>query len=399
MLSRRKLLTTTGVAGAVAATSPLWTPGLHSSASAETLDAPQSCELVLENRGAGTLRAYITGHEFASGDWILVRADSSVYRLQEPGQAGTPLPVDCAIPVEAATTITLPRMFGARVYFVAEDTLEFLVNPGPALVEPAFSNPTDSNYAKTWSFCEFTFNDQQMFVNISYVDLVTALPIGLTLEGDTTTTVAPLPDGAVDAIAAGLRSQAQADGRGWDRLVLAGDGGTVLRCVSPQSLGSAGFDGYWDSYVDQVWRKYTDTDLRVDIQAGRGVYTGRVSGDTLVFDDGSGFARPVTTDIFTCNSGPFANNPADSDVKKGILARLAAACNRSTILDVADQPNGAKAGDYYRGDTTNHWSRIVHANSPIGYAFPYDDVCPDGEPDQSGAASDANPRRLTISAG
>ena len=35
----------------------------------------------------------------------------------------------------------------------------------------------------------------------------------------------------------------------------------------------------------------------------------------------------------------------------------------------------------------------------LGYAFPYDDVCPDGQPDVSGAASDGNPHRLTVTVG
>lgn len=395
MLSRRKLLAGTAAGGAAAALTPLWSRGSAAPAPA----APQTCELALENRSGGSLNAYVTGREFGTDRWILLRADSSVHHLEEPGEVHTPLPVDCAIPVGSSTVVTLPRMYGARIYFVAEDTLEFFVNPGPALVEPAFATDGDPNYHKTWSFCEFTFNDVQLFVNISYVDLVTGLPIGLTLDGDTSTTVAALPAGAVDGIAAGLRDQAAADGRPWDRLVLTGDNGGVLRCVSPQARDASAFGDYWNGYVDAVWQKYAGTDLRVDIQGGRGVFTGRITGDVLTFDDGSTFGRPTAADIFTCNSGPFANNPADTDVKKGILARLAAAFNRSTILDIADQPNGSTTADFYHGNTTNHWARLVHANSPIGYAFPYDDVCPDGEPDQSGAAFDGNPRRLTVHAG
>jgi hypothetical protein len=82
-----------------------------------------------------------------------------------------------------------------------------------------------------------------------------------------------------------------------------------------------------------------------------------------------------------------------------VLARLAAGFNRSTLLTHADQPNGATAADYYKDATTNHWARVVHANTPVGYAFPYDDVRPDGQPDVSGAANDPNPRRFTITVG
>lgn len=402
MISRRTLLASASL-GAV--TAPLWLPG--TAIGRRTAESPETCELALENRGSGTLNAYVTGREFGTDKWVLLRADSSLYHLEEPAAPETPLPVDCAIPVNESTVLTLPRMYGARVYFVHEDTLDFFVNPGPSLVEPAFAHPEDPNYSKVWSFCEFTFNDFQLFVNISYVDLVTALPIGLTLVGNDTHTVAELPDGAVDRIADELAAQADRDGQPWNDLVLRDAGGSVLRAVSPQSVMAPYFDrpdempfrDHWNAYIDETWSKYRDTDLLVDNQGGRGVFTGRVVDDVLTFEGGHTFVKPESRDIFTCDHGPFTNNPDDPDDKKGILARLAAAFNRSTILDVSEQPNGATAADYYQHAETNHWARAVHEHSPIGYAFPYDDVRPDGQPDESGAAHDENPQRLTIHAG
>ncbi|WP_338702415.1 glycoside hydrolase family 64 protein [Streptomyces sp. Q6] len=405
MISRRKFLAGTGATVATAAASltvPSWTAGA----------APTTCELALENTSlSGTVRAYVTGHEQATGNWVLLRADGSVYRPTSPSAPQSPLPVDCAIPLGAAGSapkvVTLPQMYGARVYFVRDDTLDFFLNPGPSLVEPAFATEADANYGKTWSFAEFTFNSDQLYANISYVDLVTALPIGLTLEGDATHTVAPLPDGAVDRIAADLAAQAAKDGQPWDKLVIKGGDGKVLRVISPQNLMAPYFDrpdqmpfrDVWTAYIDRVWSTYSSTDLKIDLQGGRGVFTGRVSGDTLTFNGGHTFTKPVSKDIFTCNHGPFTNNPADSDDKKGLLARLAAGFNRSIMLTHPEQPNGTTTADYYTDATTNHWSRIVHANSPIGYAFPYDDVRPDGQPDVSGAAHDGNPRRFTVSVG
>jgi hypothetical protein len=362
--------------------------------------APSTCGLTLANHGSAPVKAYITGREQGTDRLMLLRADSTPYYPASPSAPQTPLPVDCSIPVGAGgeANLTLGQMYAARIYFVKNDGLDFFVNPGPALVEPAFANPADPNYQKTWSFCEFTFNPSQIFANISYVDLLTALPIGLDLVGDSTHTVAPAPAGAVEAVASALVSQKNADGQPWDQLVIR-NGGGVLRVVAPQGYmanNPGAFSSYWDGYVDQVWNKYAGTDLKVDIQGGRGIYTGRVNGGVLTFNDGSTFGRPASKDIFTCNDGPFANNPADTDIKKGLLARIAAAFNRSTILSSADQPNGTPQSDYYKDPTTNHWARILHANTPIGYAFPYDDVCPDGQPDVSGAASDGNPRHLTV---
>ncbi|MFE9095707.1 glycoside hydrolase family 64 protein [Streptomyces sp. NPDC007264] len=404
MISRRVFLTST----AVAATSPAWAGALGRGAAQA---APATCELALRNASLpGTVRAYVTGHEQSTGAWMLLRADGSVHRPASPSAPQTPLPVDCAIPLgpagSAPTVLTLPQMFGARIYFVRDDTLDFFLNPGPALVEPAFATPADPNYKKTWSFCEFTFNSAQLYANISYVDLVTALPIGLTLEGDATHTVAPLPGGAVDRIASDLTAQAAKDQQPWDQLVVRVDG-KVLRVISPQNLMAPYFDQpdrmpfreLWTAYADQVWDKYRGTDLRIDLQGGRGVFTGRVTGDTLAFTGGHTFVKPTSKDILTCNHGPFANNPGDPDDKKALLARLAAGFNRSLMLTHPDQPGGATGADYYQGGVTNHWARVVHANSPIGYAFPYDDVRPDGQPDVSGAAYDGNPRRFTVTVG
>ncbi|WP_026931373.1 glycoside hydrolase family 64 protein [Glycomyces tenuis] len=406
MVSRRTLITATAATGALAAGTAWWRGAAAPPASA----APATCELALVNDSDAAVNAYVTGREFGTDRFILLRASGGPYYLEEPPGPATPLPVDASIPLGAPgsgpVVVTLPRMYGARIYFVREDTLDFYVNPGPALVEPALHNPADSNYGKVVSFCEFTFNDVQLFVNISYVDLVTALPIGLRLQGDGDRSVAPLPAGAVDAIAAELTGQAEADGQPWDRLIMRDDGGRILRVMSPQNLMAPAlgqpdmpFADYWSGYADRVWEHYRGTDLNVDLQGGRGVLTGRVEGDVLVFGDGSTFAKPNSWDVFTCNHGPFANIPSDSEEKKGLLARIAAAFNRSTIHSHAEQPNGPGVDEFYLDPVTNHYSRAVHANSPIGYAFPYDDVTPDGAPDQSGAAFDGNPSRLTVNAG
>lgn len=239
MISRRVFLTGAAAAGSFVRART------HGRGTAQA--APATCRLALGNASLpGSVRAYVTGHEQSTGSWMLLRADGSVYRPGSPSAPQTPLPVDCAIPLRAAgsspVVLTLPQMYGARIYFVRDDTLDFFLNPGPALVEPAFATPSDPNYGKTWSFCEFTFNSTQLYANISYVDLVTALPIGLALEGDVTHTVAPLPDGAVDRIASALTAQTAVDGQPWDRLVVHGSGGGVLRVISPQNLMAPYFD-------------------------------------------------------------------------------------------------------------------------------------------------------------
>ncbi|GAA3777172.1 hypothetical protein GCM10022206_15010 [Streptomyces chiangmaiensis] len=117
MISRRVFLT----GAAAAATSSVGTAAL---ASGIAQAAPTTCQLALHNASlAGTVRAYVTGHEQPTGAWMLLRADGSVYRPSSPSAPQIPLPVDCSIPLgpagSPATVLTLPQMYGARIYFGA----------------------------------------------------------------------------------------------------------------------------------------------------------------------------------------------------------------------------------------------------------------------------------------
>lgn len=380
MISRRSFL------GLTAATLATAVP-LARSAYAATPDA-FGLKLV-NNSGSGTVYAYVTGTT-PDGRLVLLRADGTPYYPASPSAPTTPLPEDCAIPIASGAQVSVPKMGGARIYVVTDAKLDFFLDPGPNLVHPSFLNPGDPNYGKNWSFSEFTFNDTQLFANISYVDFV-GIPMGLSLtSGSGTSTVNGLPAGALDQIASSL----SALGGEWAGLVQTGGGGN-LRVLSPHHH-AARFGGYLDGYIDQVWQKYGGADLVVDSQnPGLGKFTGRVSGDRLVFGAES-FAKPSTADVWSCDSGPFALAAGASDARKAIVPRLAAALNRTTLLDNPNQPTDEDPSRFYGGDATNHYARIVHSKLPDnrGYAFPYDDVSPG--PDFSGAVFAGDPQVLTI---
>ncbi|WP_372665747.1 glycoside hydrolase family 64 protein [Amycolatopsis kentuckyensis] len=380
MISRRSFL------GLTAATLATAVP-LARAASAATPDT-FGLKLV-NNSGSGTVYAYVTGTT-PDGRLVLLRADGTPYYPASPSAPTTPLPEDCAIPIASGAQVSVPKMGGARIYVVTDAKLDFFLDPGPNLVHPSFLNSGDPNYGKNWSFSEFTFNDTQLFANISYVDFV-GIPMGLSLtSGSGTATVDGLPAGALDQIASSLSSL----GGEWANLVQTGGGGN-LRVLSPHHH-AAQFGGYLDGYIDQVWQKYAGTDLVVDSQnPGLGKFTGRVSGDRLVFGPES-FAKPSTADVWSCDSGPFALAAGASDARKAIVPRLAAALNRTTLLDNPNQPTDEDPARFYGGDATNHYARIVHSKLPDnrGYAFPYDDVSPG--PDFSGAVFSGDPQVLTI---
>jgi hypothetical protein len=65
-------------------------------------------------------------------------------------------------------------------------------------------------------------------------------------------------------------------------------------------------------------------------------------------------------------------------------------------------PNGSNPSEYYKDlGTTNHYSRLVHQvqKDGRGYAFPYDDVVPDGGSDVAGTIFAGSPTLFTIAVG
>ncbi|TVY15813.1 Glucan endo-1,3-beta-glucosidase, partial [Lachnellula arida] len=338
--------------------------------------------IALENASSSsTVYAYITGQAIDNNNaLVLIEADGKTpYYPSSPSSTGQALAQNCAIPLGApgsTVTVTVPRISASRIWFVFDDTLTFLLNPGPGLVEPSISNTADPNYNKNWGFAEFTFNADQLYANISYVDFV-SIPLSMTLlnSAGNTQHVSGIPQDGLTTISNALIAQNQSDSAGWDQLIISNNGTTCA----------------------PVWTKYTSTPLSIDTQASFGVVQGTVSGDTLTFGTVGSFTKPSTADIFSNSSGPFTTGTAGM---QGLTPRLAAGFNRSTLLIDTTQPS-TDVSAFYTNSPTNHYARIVHATNldNRGYAFPYDDVQATGGADQSGAVSDGNPSLLTFAVG
>ena len=207
----------------------------------------------------------------------------------------------------------------------------------------------------------------------------------------------------LDTVCAGLQAQQASDHAGWSSLIVPKPNGGNLRALSPTQgivLNNNLFSGYFQPYVDQVWSKYKNQPLSIDTQAQWGVVTGQIDSSTnlMTFNGVGTYAQPATSDIFSCSTGPFTNT---SNIELGaITARLSAGFDRSTLLINEVQPSG-NPSSYYQNAITNHYARIVHAANldGLGYAFPYDDVTPNGGQDQSGALHSGNPQLLTVAVG
>ncbi|RMZ79044.1 hypothetical protein DV737_g3590, partial [Chaetothyriales sp. CBS 132003] len=380
-------------------------------------------QIALVNRFSTSAQVYATiaGRALDNNNaLVLVQSDGrTLYYPASPPAPISPLGADCAIRLGgpgSTTNITVPHLAGARIYFSLEAPLTFFLNPGPALVEPSVTNPTDPNIHLDWgkpmsrnqdygevvaeSFCEFTFNHDQLYANISYVDFVSAIPIALNLStrNSGTRTVAGLAPNGLDKVCSALEGQHASDGQGWNQLVVKKDGRN-LRALSP-NLGLVGnpnlFKGYFEPYVDKVWSHYSSKSLSIDTQASFGTVSAKVSNSQLKFE-GNALKKPTTADIFSCSTGPFATGQHAQT--NAIIPRLAAALNRGTVLKANLFPESQSL--YYGEPVVNHYSRIVHeANvDGKGYAFPYDDVQPTGGADQSGEVHAGDPLVWTVSVG
>ena len=359
-------------------------------------------ELVNRSR-SNRAYAYITGLALDNNNaWFLLKADRKTpYYPPSPPSIKTAVAEDCAIPLSApgtSITVTIPHTAGGRIYLSLDKPLVFLLNPGPALVEPSVTNPSDPSINTSWGFCEFTFNSSQLYANISYVDFV-SFPISLSLTNDSGATqkVLGMALDGLETLCSGLEEQTSRDGQGWSSLVVKGDDGQNLRVLSPNQgivMNGSLFSNYYESYIDQVWSKYTGMDLKIDTQAAFGILQGKVASNNELHLDDETFARPSTRDIFNASSGPFVTGP--NAKRNAIIPRLNAAFNRSTLLATDSFP--AAPDLHYKHEVTNHYARLVHAVNADGrgYAHPYDDVAPSGGPDQSGFVNDGAPKLLSV---
>ncbi|KAI7464208.1 glucanase b [Hortaea werneckii] len=366
---------------------------------------------------SSTVYGYITGLALDSGNRVfLLQADGKTpYYPTNPSSTGSKLEKNCSIPLGSpgnTVTCTIPRLAGGRIWFSVGTPLTFLLNPGPALVEPSIFNPADPNHYTNFGFAEFTYNAAQVFANISYVDFV-GLPISLDLTdtANNVQRVAGMTNYGPQTIANGLIAQTRRDGRRWSSLIVNDKAGNLLRILSPNSgitFNPDWFQTYWTDYVNQVYSRYSSNALTVNTQAVWRDVPGTVPANacsTFTFATAGQpnpqptFPKPSAKDIFSCNSGPFAtgSNP-ETNV---IIPRLSAAFNRSTLLLSDVTPNGTNPTQYYQNPTTNHYARIVHAANldGKGYTFPYDDVTPDGGVGQEGAVFSFEPKSLLVAVG
>ncbi|AOW93087.1 hypothetical protein BFN03_11705 [Rhodococcus sp. WMMA185] len=373
MLNRRSFLKAT--LGTTALGAPVVSslvPGLTARASAATT----LTATVVNDSGVFDNEAvsiYVTGHR--SGQEGFVNADGQFVPVPPDGQEGDPLDVEIPMAGNGITTIELPQMSG-RVYVLAkideEDELNFRVAVTPngdrSMHYPAGWVVGQPDYFMLYDQVEFTLDDTGMFCNTTCVDDF-CLPLAIQLEGTRSQITGTLvPDGRERIFSS------VANTPGFDQLVR-GD----FRVIAPShGIDSNLFSSsYYKDYIDDVWTKYSSTNLTVVDEVSGNTYTGHVEDGAedgeFVFDqDVAPFSKPTTRDVFFCHGA--LESPNDG-ITGPVGATLCAAFNRSTLLSNSLEPV-PDSSQFYRELVSNHYAAALHQFATDGkaYGFAYDDI-------------------------
>lgn len=372
---------------------------------------------LVNNFSGGVVNAYITGKDNSGRVVFITRTGGQIYPSSGGGSSPTRItqPIAIRLPARGQTlTVNLPiALDSGRIYFCEGDLPFHMVrnlDGTDGLVQPTVFNPQDPSAGLNWGFVELTYQeDGGIWANISYVDFVgMILSMALsTTDGGSQITRGLRASALVD-LCNHMASQSSSDSQPWSRLCVTNSSGRVIRALSPNvytGIDRNAFRTYYDSYVNQVWTQYTSNDLTINTQlsGSNNRVRCRVTGGVLnCAGSNRTYQRPTAADIWSCDSGPFVVRDSDNAVHRAIVPRLCAAFVRSTLLRTGGnlQPS-LPATQYYRSNPTHHYSRVVHELQvdQKGYAFPYDDVNPDGHFDSSGLVSAGNPSALIVYVG
>lgn len=373
--------------------------------------APSSFNVELVNNiNSSNLHAYIQTTQGGTNERVLITSEGQVYKpVAFSKNVATPVPksAKCGIalgPLGSTTTITMPiAMLTGRIY-VSDGELDIgavQVGSGTDLQHPTFSNPHDPNFNTSFGFVEINQPDSKVWANPTYVDFV-GLPLAMEMVfEDYALNVSGLPSDGVKQVCDRLKDEESKDGYPWSSLCLKGDNGEPIRVLSPEHR-SSGFTNYFDDYINQVWTRFGNDGIVFDLQSNEPLVSCHMYGDSMVCDSTKRpFSKPASSEIWGCNSGPFANTGDACHDHTG--SRFCAAFHRGTLLlpGGAIQPN-LSISKYYPGDVPhNKYARIVHEvqTDHMGYTFPYDDVKPNFNSEVSGSISGDHPSALRIYVG
>ena len=262
--------------------------------------------------------------------------------------------------------------YGSPVYV----TINSDANGNVGFAGPDLNNTSDPNRDVYFEFIEFTITNGEYWGNTTRVDFF-SFPVVTRLVGDggfiSTPGDADVYDKTVGDI--GTRDEifaAFANGVPSEFQTLIQAPYRIMAPCKATFNEGAQYSNYFDSYINQIWNKFTYEDLVFSCQAG--TFRGRTSGNSIIFSKDGGESnivvnKPTTQDAFE-GKGTLA---AGTDIEKVVEAQLCAAINRGVALT---PDKWADSSAFYQSAPANFYSKFWHDHSigGLAYGFCYDDV-------------------------
>lgn len=233
--------------------------------------AGSGLDIKIANSATNTMYAYILGQDNSNGKRVFYQNGASAwfypsYTGPTNASSGSNAEIDTttnnlAIEVAASSdkTITLTQYLNSGRVYIGSKPMTFSMDPSGLLVEPSFVAASDANYNFPWGIVELDWSSSELVADLSYADQV-GLALGMSVTSSNGTRENPgLPAGSTEAICNGLVAQ----GNGWEQSCIKSSDGAFIRALAPSKFVAAdsALASFYDSYIDEVWDKYTSTQL------------------------------------------------------------------------------------------------------------------------------------------
>ena len=301
--------------------------------------------------------------------------------------------------------VNIPHIYAVRVFIAFKSPLYlYFFGEGGGYSAPSLSNDSDPNLGLKYELVELTYGDNGLWTNTTRVDAY-QYPMGLEVWGT---------DGFYKRVGEVLDHEDILEQ--WRNTVgdafqasLDEEMGIILNPSKSTSFQEGEtYNDYFADYVDAVWARYEDEDMKLSIGEA-GIWVGRVTNNQFIFtnpDDGIvGMIsdKPNTLEILEA-SGVLAEDVQSTpnvDADQNIQKHFSAAFNRGAIdlnAPVDELLEWSDLSTYFGTNTHNEYVAFWHSErisfEGETYAFAYDDVF-----DYSSTIQSTVPEKVKITIG